>query len=457
MGSSAIEDREAMLAALAQIETLTASMNRYSIDGFTPRELLEIQQRRESVARAQPVLDHKVYQRLRAECTPRSLGATTFTKVLSARLRISGEEAARRCKDADALGPRTSITGDVLEPNLPTVARGQAQGLIGTEHVTLMRRMFKKLPSFVDYQARADAERDLAQHACELDADSFAQVVDRAAYLLNQDGAFSDVDRAAHRYCLVSRQDADGMVTIRAKLTPEAAATLEPILEKLGAPGMCNPDDEHPQVDGEPDPEKARTDSRSLGQRQHDALLAMGRMVLMSGQLGQLNGLPATIVVKTDLKDLEKGVGHGLTAGGTLLPMNDVIRLAAHAHHYLVIFDGNGVPLHLGRSKRVASPGQRIVLLAMHGGCTMPGCAASGYRCQVHHANKDWKDGGETNIEDLTLACGPDNRMVETTGWITRNRADGMTEWVPPPELDCGQTRINAYHHPDRILAPDDP
>jgi hypothetical protein len=26
-----------------------------------------------------------------------------------------------------------------------------------------------------------------------------------------------------------------------------------------------------------------------------------------------------------------------------------------------------------------------------------------------------------------------------------------------PPELDCGQTRINTYHHPDRILAPDDP
>ncbi|MET0900885.1 MAG: HNH endonuclease signature motif containing protein, partial [Mycobacterium sp.] len=106
---------------------------------------------------------------------------------------------------------------------------------------------------------------------------------------------------------------------------------------------------------------------------------------------------------------------------------------------------------------RTASLAQRLMLLAKHRGCTMPGCTASAYRSQVHHANADWKDGGETNIEDLTLACGPDNRMVDTTGWTTRNRDDGVTEWIPPSELDCGQSRINNYHHPERILAPDDP
>jgi hypothetical protein len=94
---------------------------------------------------------------------------------------------------------------------------------------------------------------------------------------------------------------------------------------------------------------------------------------------------------------------------------------------------------------------------AQHGGCTAPGCTASGYQSQAHHATRDWKAGGLTDVEDLTLACGPDNRLVETTGWTTRNRADGVTEWIPPPELDCGQSRINAYHHPGRILAPDDP
>ena len=48
--------------------------------------------------------------------------------------------------------------------------------------------------------------------------------------------------------------------------------------------------------------------------------------------LGQHNGLPASIVVTTTLKELEAGAGRGLTGGGTLLPMSDVIRLAGHAH-----------------------------------------------------------------------------------------------------------------------------
>jgi hypothetical protein len=31
-------------------------------------------------------------------------------------------------------------------------------------------------------------------------------------------------------------------------------------------------------------------------------------------------------------------------------------------------------------------------------------------------------------------------------------RKDGRTEWIPPPHLDTGQTRINDYHHPERML-----
>jgi Domain of unknown function (DUF222) len=41
--------------------------------------------------------------------------------------------------------------------------------------------------------------------------------------------------------------------------------------------------------------------------------------------------------------------------------MSDVIRLARHAHHYLAIFD-KGCAIGLYHTKRLASPGQRIVL-----------------------------------------------------------------------------------------------
>jgi hypothetical protein len=53
-----------------------------------------------------------------------------------------------------------------------------------------------------------------------------------------------------------------------------------------------------------------------------------------------------------------------------VLPMSDVIRLASHAHHYLAIFD-NGHAIGLYHVKRLASPGQRIVLHAKN----CEGCA----------------------------------------------------------------------------------
>ena len=447
-----------MLAALTQLETLTATMNRLSIDGFTARELLKIQQRREAVSRAQPVLDHRIYQKLTSENSPTQLGATTFTKVLTHTLRISESEAHDRLDDAALLGPRTAMTGEPLLPKLPTVARGQAQGLIGAGHLTHIRWFFSKLPGFLDYQTRENTEQQLAQHACELGPEAFRRAAFHLLYLLNQDGELSDEDRKARAYLRRGRQRPDGLIPVEGLLTPEAWAALEPLLEKHGAPGMCNPDDDTPCTQGEPTEDQIRSDTRSAGRRNHDALMALCRLILTSMPVGTINGFPANIVITVNLTDLENGVGYGLTAGGTRIPLAEVLRIAAHAHPWLALFDGNGLPLHLGRARRTASLAQRLMLLAKHHGCTMPGCTASAYRSQAHHANTDWKAGGNTDIEDLTLACGPDNRMVDTTGWTTRNRPeDGVTEWIPPPELDCGQARINNLHHPERILAPDDP
>lgn len=125
--------------------------------------------------------------------------------------------------------------------------------------------------------------------------------------------------------------------------------------------------------------------------------------------------------------------------------------MAAHAFHYLTIFGDDGRPLHLGRSKRIATPDQRIVLHAKDRGCSAPGCTVPGYLCQVHHVD-DWRDDGPTDIDNLTFACGPHHRLLQQ-GWTTRKRrSDGITEWIPPPHLDTGQSRTNDYHHPERFI-----
>jgi hypothetical protein len=65
---------------------------------------------------------------------------------------------------------------------------------------------------------------------------------------------------------------------------------------------------------------------------------------------------------------------------------------------------------------------------------------------------RGWAATRRTDINDLTLACGPNNRPVEEKGWTTRMNAAGDTEWLPPAHLDHGQPRTNRYHHPERFL-----
>jgi Domain of unknown function (DUF222) len=169
------------------------------------------------------------------------------------------------------------------------------------------------------------------------------------------------------------------MTPIKGNLDPHTWATLEAIFAKWAAPGTANPDDPTPRVSGTPSQEQIDGDHRSIGQRNHDALTAIGRSVLSSGELGHHNGLPVTIIVSTTLQELESAAGSAVTAGGTLLPMAEVITMASHAHHHLAIFDNHtGHTLHLGRTRRCASPAQRIALHAGDRGCTFPGCPVPG-------------------------------------------------------------------------------
>jgi hypothetical protein len=59
-----------------------------------------------------------------------------------------------------------------------------------------------------------------------------------------------------------------------------------------------------------------------------------------------------------------------------------------------------------------------------------------GYLTEVHHVT-GWAKTHITDVNDLTLACGPNHKLAEQ-GWTTRTRRDGVTEWIPPPHLDYG-------------------
>ena len=106
------------------------------------------------------------------------------------------------------------------------------------------------------------------------------------------------------------------MSELRGWITPELRATLEAVLAKLAAPGMCNPDDDTPCVDGAPSQEAidARHPLGSPAQpRRPEAAL---RACWPAGELGQHNGLPASIIVTTTLAELEAAAGTRRSPAG---------------------------------------------------------------------------------------------------------------------------------------------
>jgi Domain of unknown function (DUF222) len=436
-------------------DALDAGMDRLcglSFDVFTTPERLRALERLERVARGLRAPQHAVINQLAAQAGEEELGAK-LPSALADRLRITKAEAGRRIAEAEDLGPRQSLTGEPLAALLTATAAAQCAGLIGDGHVKIIRSFFTHLPAEADVFTREAAEADLADKATQYRPDELAKYAQHIMSLLHPDGDLSDQDRARKRGIVLGKQEFDGMSRISGLVSPELRAAIEAAWAKLAAPGVCNPDDETPVVDEAPDEHAVRRDTRSQAQRNHDGFLAGLRALFASGELGQHKGLPVSIVVTTTLQDLEAAAGRAVTGGGTLVPMSDVIRMASHAHHYLAIFD-NGKALALYHSKRLASPAQRIMLYAKDRGCTKPGCDAPAYHSEVHHVS-GWTTTHRTDINDLTLACGPHNRLAEK-GWTTRNNARGDTEWLPPAHLDYGQPRTNTFHHPEKMLAPDD-
>jgi hypothetical protein len=419
-----------------------------TFDVLTTPERLRALERWEQLRRWHPAVEHPLINQIAAQADATELGGT-LPAALADRLRISRGEASRRVHEAADLGERRALNGEPLPPVLEATAAAQRNGEIGPGHVAVIRSFWHRLPDFVDLETRHKAEAQLARLAGEHRPDELAKLADKLTDCLNPDGDFTDIDRAKRRAITIGKQDLDGMSPISGYLTPEARATIDAVLAKLAAPGMCNSADDTPCVSGTPSQTAIDSDTRNAAQRNHDALLAAARALLTSGELGQHNGLPASIIVTTTLSELEKGAGRGLTGGGTLLPMSDVIRLASHAHHYLAIFD-KGKALGLYHTKRLASPGQRIVLYAKDRGCSFPGCDVPGYLTEVHHATP-WASTHTTDMNDLTLACGPHHTLAER-GWTTRKRANGDTEWIPPPHLDRGRPGVNTFHHPEKLL-----
>ncbi len=146
MGASSREDIVEVFDALdADLERLCE----LSFDVFTTPERLRALERLERVARRLRTPQHTLTNQLGAQAGEEELGGT-LRSALAGRLRISKSEAGRRIAEAEDLGNRRALTGEPLAPVLPATAAAQREGLLGDEHVRVIRGFFAHLPVDVD-------------------------------------------------------------------------------------------------------------------------------------------------------------------------------------------------------------------------------------------------------------------------------------------------------------------
>lgn len=423
----------------------------------------------ETCVRRLTAVQHRLVIEAEERSIPARAGVRTVKRFLMDTLRLSSAEAGARVNRALWVGEFRGLDGEVRDPRLPFTAQGLERGEVSDDHVRRIARVMDRVPASVADADRAAAEQLLAEFARSGSPDDIGKVGERILGYLDPDGTLStDRDRARMRRLVIGRQRADGMSAVSGDIDPVLRALLDPLLAKYARPGVCNPEDPNsPATDIDAvDPAvldaAARADHRSPAQRTHDALAALLGSGIVAEELGRHRGMPVSTIltVKLDDLDTDRASGAATTATGGTVPIREALKLAERSRPYLAVFDHAGLPLHLGRMKRLASPAQRLALIAALRGCSRPGCDAPASFCAVHHVN-EYSKGGPTDIENLVLACDACHGLIHDGpgGWATvvngpKSAFPGRTAWIAPAQIDPTRTpRVNHRHHAEELLA----
>lgn len=134
------------------------------------------------------------------------------------------------------------MTGEPLAPVWESTAAVQGEGRLSEEHVAVIARFHRNLPSWVDVDTRASADAELARHGSGLGPEELDEVAGRLLVMIDQDGPEpGEKDRATEFWVKLGKQQRDGGRTISGYLDAETGAYLEALLAKAAAPGANLP------------------------------------------------------------------------------------------------------------------------------------------------------------------------------------------------------------------------
>ncbi|QVI66735.1 DUF222 domain-containing protein [Cellulomonas fengjieae] len=118
---------------------------------------------------------------------------------------------------------------------------------------------------------------------------------------------------------------------------------------------------------------------------------------------------------------------------GTPVAMSELARVLCQADLTRIVLSAEGVPLDVGRTKRLFSTAQRRAVVARDGQCVWNGCEQHASRCEVHHITWWARDTGPTSVANAALLCRfhhsevhrlhlSIHRQEKPPGWTRRQR-----------------------------------
>jgi hypothetical protein len=455
--------------ALARLRADVDELLCADVSGLEEASLVQALRDFEGQRRRLEAVEHRLVKQANDTHLPSSCATRTVAGVLSQVLRIDVREARLRENRALDCGPRATLTGAPLEPVLPLVAAAVAAGEISPAQVDVIVEAMAKIPESAPTQAWPVVEGVLVEAARH----EAPRLLRRTAHELLTRLDPEDVEererwRERERGFTLSPLG-NGWARASGRLDPRLTAQLQAVLDALAKP--------RPAEDGTPDP-------RSPEQRRHDGLAEAIGWVLRSDQQPDNAGghAPVSVLATTTIEDLtraaagvkdhppvdltelaaDRGIdlaellatsssGLATLSHGQAISAASLLAWACEAEVVPVVFNAAGGVLSYGRTRRYATPGQRLALAARDRGCSFPGCDRPPAWCEAHHV-LEWIKDGPTDLDNLCLLCSWHHRNFAHAGW----RAfidDGVVWWIPPAWEGPDQTpRRNTVHHLEKIL-----
>ena len=316
--------------------------------------------------------------------------------------------AGLRSREASRVVQRSAML-DVL----PDFGSALASGSIVAGHVDVMADSLKKV-SDADRETVLGQAESLLRSARRLSVDQFAKHLRSEVTRLSADKGVGVFERQRRATYLKFWNDVDGMIHLRGAFDPERGSILLSRLEQR-VEAMFHSGDQEVPVEVGPGVEP----------NDHRRALALAASVNgAQGLSGDTVAGPARaeIVVHVPLDQLTgaaQEAGVITTQHGVQLPVATVRRLACDADIIPVVLNGDGVPLDVGRAKRLATIHQRRALGAVHETCAVPECQVKFAHCEPHHIEY-WENGGHTDMSNLVPLCSRHHHAAHEGGWKLR-------------------------------------